>query len=352
MENDRYNVILAYDPGNSDIHRKVIARLFDLKPEAAKQFQIAEFTGQMIVKRGADLTTAKRLGHLFRGTGATISFQKTVSQPASLDGNPEASGRAADTTATCPKCGHQQSREKEECSACGIIFARIKTRPAPVQTQAPVAHKQPPKPPVWRRMLKETEKISPLLVALKRKIQPPASVEKISGWGQGVADRLIRCGLRFIIALIIEAGSLLLIRMSWFLYIATTTGQYYMKRFPEKAEVYNRIVQTDPLSLGLDTTLTVLWVGLLVGVAARLLNLIHHLYESQGFIGKLVIWFAPFIGATAWIMTLKEPFPEIPEAVMLVALPALCMLSSCLYLAQAILPRVGTRKKDSNTIQE
>ena len=87
MENDRYNVILSYDPNNLEIHRNVIACLFGLDPKVARRFENTTFTGRMIIKRGADLMTAKRFGHLFRHTGATCSFQKIVPQPASLDGN-------------------------------------------------------------------------------------------------------------------------------------------------------------------------------------------------------------------------------------------------------------------------
>jgi hypothetical protein len=346
MENHRYNVILSYDPNDLEIHRNVIACLFDLDPKAARRFKNAKFTGRMIIKRGADLMTAKRFGHLFRHTGATSSFQKIVSQPAPLDGNSapahgsQASHRTPNMMAPCPNCGHQQL-QVEECEVCGIIIAKAKTRPAPAQTAAPVAQTHPSNPWAMLRMLKGAERIRRPFGALLQKIQHPLAVDKLSGWAQQVADRLIRCGLVLVIALILEVGLLVFYKMTWLLYIATTTGQYYIKTFPEKAAVLERIAHADPLSLGLDTTLTVLWIGLLVGAVAQLLHLIGHLYESQHFIGKLVIWFAPSIGAAAWVMTQQEPFPEMTHAAILVALPALCMLSSCLYLAQAILPGVG-----------
>ncbi len=356
MENDCYNVILSYDPKNLEIHRNVIACLFDLDPKVARRFENATFTGRMIIKRGADLMTAKRFGHLFRHTGATCSFQKIVPQPASLDGNstpahgPQAPHRTPHMMAPCPNCGHQQS-QAEECEACGIIIAKAKTRPAPAQTAAPVAQTHPSNP--WAmllRMLKGAERIRRPFGALLQKIQHPLAVDKLSGWAQQVADRLIRCGLVLVIALILEVGMLVFYKMTWFLYVATTTGQHYIKTFPGKAAVFERIAHADPLSLGLDTTLTVLWMGLLVGVVAQLLHLIGHLYESQHFIGKLVIWFVPFMGAAAWVMTQQEPFPEMTHAAMLVALPALCLLSSCLYLAQAILPEVGEFLKRTTAV--
>jgi hypothetical protein len=245
--------------------------------------------------------------------------------------------------ATCPNCG-RPVYQLEECQACGIFIAKAKTRRPPPQEAAPVVEKPAPPSPapsVMAAVMEKVEAYGSPLVPLLRKIQHPIPVDKISGWGQTVADRLIRCGLVFVIAMILEIGMLAMGRMMWSLYTATVSGEHYLKNFPEKAAAYQHITGADPLSLGFEATVTMLWLGLLTGCAAQLLHLIHHLYESQHLIGKMVIWFAPFIGAGAWIMTRQVPFLEMVHAVLLVTLPALCLLSSCLYLGRALLPELG-----------
>jgi hypothetical protein len=110
---------------------------------------------------------------------------------------------------------------------------------------------------------------------------------------------------------------------------------------PEQARVFQSITEADPLTLGLDTTLVVFCVSLLVAGVAQVLHLIRYLYESQGIIGKLIVWFIPCMGLTAWIINQRHPYPELALAGTLVVVPTLCLLSSCLYLARMLLPEIG-----------
>lgn len=351
MEEDRYNVILSYDPNDSQIHRKVVSALFKKAPLAAQRFEEATFNGRKIIRRGVDLKTAEGFGRLFRGTGATCTLQKmTLNPPASADqnkvaaeGSQNAPTSSVPTPAACPNCGHPVS-QSEECRGCGIIIAKAKARRKPPKAAAPVVEKTAlpsSTPSVIARVMEKAEAYCGPLVTLLKKIRHPIPVDKISGWGQTVADRLIRCGLVFVIAMVLETAMLVMGRMMWSLYTATVSGGHYLKSFPEKAAVYRQITQANPVSLGFEATLTMLWIGLLVGCVCQLLHLIHHLYESQHLIGKLILWFAPFIGAGAWALTRQMPFLSMVDAVLLVTLPALCLLSSCLYLARALLPELG-----------
>jgi len=179
------------------------------------------------------------------------------------------------------------------------------------------------------------------LKALIRKIQHPIDVRKLTTWSKKVTDRMIRCGIVFAIALVLEIGLLALGKMLWSLYTATAMGKYYVARLPEQARMFQSVLEADPLTLGLDTTLAVFCVSLLVACAAQILHLIRYLYESQGIIGRLLLWFIPCTGLTAWLISQRHPYPELALAGTLTIVPTLCILSSCLYLARIILPELG-----------
>jgi hypothetical protein len=352
MDDNRYTVILHYDPNHKKIHEKVITCLSRLDPTASKRFVKTQLTGQVIIKRNTDLATAKRLKYILRDTGARCSVQKIVSNmppgigkdQKSADGAPGSHRETSPLLIRCPNCGYQQPPALE-CRACRIIISKAKPRRESKPVELPSAEKHLPRQPALSQFLNAVRHHARPAVALMQKIQHPIGVEKLTSWAQRVADRLIRCGLVFIIALILEVGLLSLGKMMWFLYTATTVGQYYLEKLPEKAEMFERIVHADPLTLGWDTTLTVLYVGLLIGCAAQVLHLIRNLYESQGIIGKLAFWVGPSVGLTAWIISQRHPYPEYALATTLVAVPTLCMLSSCLYLTQTILPEIGDFRK-------
>jgi hypothetical protein len=346
MENNRYTVVLHYDPQDAETHQKVIACLTRLAPNASKQFQKTEFTGRLILKRSTDPATARRLKQLINATGAGCDvhkvFEKRPTGTAEDRKTPDRSAAADRATQPpliqCPKCGCEQPANLE-CRACGIIIAKASlNRPSPAVEKPDEA---PVQDPVPSRILDRIQPWTRPILALIEKIQHPIDVRKLTTWSKNVADRLIRCGIVFVIALLLEIGLLSLGKMLWSLYVATAMGQYYVERLPEQAQVFQCVAEADPLALGLDVTLIVSCVSLMLGCVAQILHLIRYLYESQGIIGKLILWFFPCMGLNAWIISQWHPYPELAMAGVLAAVPTLCMLSSCLYLARTILPELG-----------
>ncbi len=340
MEKDRYTVMLRYDPQDAEIHRKVVDCLAHLDPRASRQFTEAEFNGRLILKRRTDPETALRLKQLFDATGAACDVYKVPETSVASKTGEQTAGQqgVSPLLMHCPNCGLEQA-VNQECRACGIIIAKAGLRRPPPAIEKPVAMQSPE--PAPHRMLSRLRQWSRPMLTMLQKIEHPIDVRKLTTWSKKVGDRLLRCGIVFFIALILETGLLLLGKMLWSLYVATGMGQYYVKRMPEQAKVFQSILEVDPLTLGLDTTLVVLGVGLLVGCAAQILHFIRYLYESQGIIGKLLLWFIPCTGLAAWIISQRHPYPVLPLAATLAAVPTLCMLSSCLYLARIILPEIG-----------
>jgi hypothetical protein len=336
MEKNRYTVALRYDPQDTEIHQRVVARLARIDPDAVQKFKRSAFTGRLILKRNADPTTAGRLKQLFSATGAVCDIRAESETPGA--GLSTGKRPSHPPMIQCPNCGCEQPGAPE-CRSCGIIIAKA-GRPRPHRTAEDPAATTPSGPPP-RNKPSHLRRWIRAASALVEKIEHPIDVRKLTTWSKRVADRLIRCAIVFTIALALEIGLLAMGKMLWSLYTATAMGQYYIERLPEQAQVFSAVAQADPLSLGLDTTIVVLCVSLLVACAAQILHLPRYLYESQGFIGKLLLWFIPCTGLTAWVISQRYPYPELPLAGTITAVPTLCILSSCLYLARILLPEVG-----------
>lgn len=342
MVDNRYSVELHYDPEDAQIHQKVIACLTRLDPKAAGRFEKAGFTGRLILKRNTDMATARRMKQLLNKTGASCDIRelsvkssaaRTEDLKAAVPAAVDPAGPAP--TMRCPKCGCEQPANPE-CRACGVIIARVgRDRPSPAVTAA-----KPSSEPPHQLSNRFRQRIRPILTLIHR-IQHPIDLRKLTTWSRRVADRLIRCGMVLAVALILEIGLLYLGKMLWSLYVATAAGQYYVDSLSEEARVFQSITEADPLSLGLDITLVVFFVNLLVACASQILHLTRYLYESQGILGKLILWFIPYTGLSAWFISQRHPYPELALAGTLALVPTLCMLSSCLYLARIILPEVG-----------
>lgn len=352
MDDNSYAVILHYDPDSKETRDKIVACLSHLDPTVSSRLENLKTTGRLIVKRRADLETANRLKRLLSGTGARCSVHK-LGAPQSgsdiknrgLDKDRPAAGRqAAGLLIKCPNCGYQQPPAME-CRACRIIIAKARPRTATDPNEARKAAKPPVRYWTKEQFFDRLHRYSGPLEALIKKIQNPMGVRRLTTWAQRALDRLIRCAIVFAIALVLEIGLLILGKMMWSLYVATDAGRYYLEKLPEKAQMFHSIALADAWTLGWNTTLTVLLVCLLLGGAAQFLHLVRYLYESQGVIGKLALWFGPCVGLTGWIVSQQHPFPEYALAATLVAAPTLCMLSSCLYLARTIVPEIGEFRK-------
>ena len=348
MDDDRYSIVLTYDPGNPEISRKVVACLARLDATAAERLARVGTPGRLVIKRDADRATTLRLAQRLQATGAKVHIKKHTA--ASKAGAVAAEGSGAPAPAgdekirpgwiRCPNCGFQQPPEFE-CRACGVIISKARGREAtPAAELVPKAAKRP-RAAHSGRIVQWLRRQMPTLLALREKITHPLSHRQVTGWIQRVADQSARCGIVFIIALGLESGLLYLGRMMWALYCATHVGQYYLEKIPEKAEPIQRLFDADPLAVGWETTVAVMSTTLVLGCAAQLLHLFRYLYLSQGILGRLVIWYIPSAAYSAWRISLQHPFPEYTTACMLVALPTLCLLSSSLHLAQATLPELG-----------
>lgn len=351
MDQDRYTIILQFDPKDKTIFQKVFNNLSQLDPNLTPRLKGLMASGKLIIKRDANLATARRILDSMGNTGAICGLKKQPPRPAPSTAPASQSPTNGDpvngelSMMCCPNCSFEQLPAKE-CLACGIIISKARPRQQTQQleTALPGNETKDRKPKTgpsfpMTAFADLRLRIIPKIWAWL-KAQPVRTI-RLPKWTQRMGDALLRCGVIFVIALIFEIGLLYLSSFFWHLYIWTTVGQYYVKHFADKAKALQSLVQTDPLVLGWEITVLSLFVCLAVACVARFFHLIRYFYDSQGFPGKLIIWFLPTIALTAWAQILRDPMIDYTIASILVIVPTICMLSGCLHLAQVLLPELG-----------
>ncbi len=361
MDNDLYTLVLQFDPKDKTTYRKVFYSLSLLDPNITPRLDELLASGKLIIKRDADLATARRILHRMRNTGANCGLKKQPTRPVTATSSALQAQISVDPNNSepsiirCPNCNHKQP-PTQECRACGIIIAKARPR---------LQAEKKKKTPLVNEAEDVKENSSPLhakatIANIRRQVIPsiwawlkaqPIRAVKLPSWSQNLGDALLRCGVVFVIALIFEIGLLYLGRYLWYIYLWTTVGQYYVKHFPDKAKAIQSLVQTDALMLGWEVTVLTLYICFLLGCVTRILHLIRYLYDSQGILGKLIIWFIPTVALTAWALILQDQVTDYAAACVLAIVPTTCILSSCLHLAKAMLPELnGIIKMITNSL--
>ena len=121
MDNDRYTIILEYEPDNPEIRRNIIECLSRLNPAATRRIEMKiAGSSRLVVKRDTDLAAARRLKHLLRNTGAVCHVKKQSLLPEQF---PESIASSLPSTVPdqktrtrfvpCPNCGFRQPPEAE-----------------------------------------------------------------------------------------------------------------------------------------------------------------------------------------------------------------------------------------------
>ncbi len=336
MNNQRYTVVLKLDSGEPRLRQRVIERLGRIDPSAHHRLKNLN-QGQITLKKHTDLATARRLVAFLKKTGAECKILKEGSSHKPAAPQSQVTDATPDAI-RCPNCRHEQP-PAIECQSCGVIIEkahrhRIKAfqREAPRPETPKPADPPPPRQPLYQRI------IDALPEWVKKPIIKP---KKIQNWWRRLADRLIACGVVSLAALVMQAVLLHVFNMLWFLYGETEVGKYYIRHFPEKAAAIQHLMAMDLLVLAWGSTLTVLCVCLLLSVPAQLLHLVRYLFDSQGWVGKLVIWCPPAAALAAWWIAREYELDHYLQAVALVLVPSMCIISTCLQMTRDALPEFG-----------
>ncbi len=133
MDNDLYTLVLQFDPKDKTIYQKVFHNLSLLDPNITPRLDGLLASGKLIIKRDADLATARLILHRMRNTGANCGLKKQPTRPATATSSALQAQTSVDpdnsepSIIRCPKCNHQQP-PTQECRACGIIIAKARPR--------------------------------------------------------------------------------------------------------------------------------------------------------------------------------------------------------------------------------
>ncbi len=299
--------------------------------------------GRVVLKRNADPDKDRRIVALLAETGAICRFEKAADN-AIAD---EAGKPLPAKTMVCPKC-HRAQKWAAECSHCGLIIDKFKTQIE--QAQSPTQVPQTPLKPVD----KASESRPRLWDTLKAQYGPsiekalnwlkgnPVGNKKIQQWSKRIADAIFRCMVVFMVTLLLEIGLLYLARMVWFVYTSTTVGQVYLSKFGGDANGIQYLLQSNMAMVGWQTSITVLVLCILFGIAAQWFHLIRFLYLPFGLLGHTLLWVLPLTGLSAWYLYQEGLTNQMGISCALTILPSLLLLPCCLQFAQTALPEMGT----------
>ncbi len=340
MENNLYTVMLKFDPDDQLLRQKVIQRLCQIDPTASKRLANIKH-GRVVVKKNTSLATAQRLGAVLQKTGAlcTIEKQPSAKHPAPPHDNESITPKnGSQQLIRCPNCKSEQS-PTIECRSCGAIIEKAHRHRVKAFQEKPAEPETPETPVQTNSIVKLYQRIVTSLPAWIKK--RPLKPEKLQNWWRRLADGMLSCGIVFIVALVLEIGLLYVLKMLWYVYTATNVGKYYVLHFPGKAAAIQHLMTMDMLMLAWDSTLMVLYVCLLLSIIAQFLHLIRYLFDTQGWVGKLIIWCTPTTALAAWGIFQQYHLPHYLPAIGLVLVPTLCILSRCMQMAHDTLPEIG-----------
>ena len=342
MDAQKNTLVLYFDPNHTPTQQKVRDCLIRLSPGSADRMDTLLNRGRVVLKRNADPDKDRRIVALLAETGAICRFEKAADNTVA----DEASKTLPARTMVCPKCKRAQ-KKAAECSHCGLIIDKFKTqiKHAKSATQVP----QPPLNPVDKPSESRPRLWDPLKAQYGPSIEKalqwlkgnPVGGEKIQQWSKRIADAIFRCMVVFTVTLLLEIGLLYLARMVWFVYTSTTVGQVYLSKFGGDTNGIHYLLQSNMAMVGWQTSITVLVLCILFGIAAQWFHLIRFLYLPFGFLGHTLLWVLPLTGLSAWHLYQEGLTNQMGVSCALTILPVLLLLPACIQFAQTAVPEMG-----------
>ncbi len=336
VDDRRYTVIVEFDPRDQVVRKRLIDRLARIDSKCSER-SIDLHHGRLVVKRDASRDDARRLGRAIHPTGARCKY---IRQPGLREDSKPAPPQPPPSQIICPNCRFEQPMALE-CRACGIIIAKARRQPV---RAVPKRQVQPPDtelPPILSfdkaELLRRVRAVLPVWLH-HRSLNP----ERFRIWWRRWVDRMLNCGIAFAAALILQAVLLHVFKILWFVYTSTVVGQYYNRQFPDEAAAIHQLLSIDLLPIIWDSAVMVLYVSLVLSLGARFLHLIRYFFDPLGLIGRLIVWWPVTAALAAWGLYLDYYLPNYPIAVVLTALPALCIIFSCLRMTRDCFPEIGT----------
>lgn len=143
------------------------------------------------------------------------------------------------------------------------------------------------------------------------------------------------------VTVILYAGLLYLVNLSWMLYIETPIGKRSLALHIVDIRAIEDLQAENFLMLSLEVSLIVLMVCLVFGAVSQVSLLIRYFYEGRGFFYRLIVWGIPCVALTA--VAISRTYEIGPVASFLLGLgPTMVLFHGCLRFTPGLLPEIST----------
>lgn len=167
----------------------------------------------------------------------------------------------------------------------------------------------------------------------------------VRSYGRKLKEEVIGIILLWVVALVANFILYYGFNMLWVLYQETPVGRSWARRYHDVHRLIENLLSEGSPAFILEVTLTAFAVCMIVAAAAQFLHIARMLFHSRGIIGKLVLWVAPLILASAWRLNQSTGWDDMTLASAACALPVLILFNGCFNFTYELVPELGQALK-------
>ena len=161
-------------------------------------------------------------------------------------------------------------------------------------------------------------------------------------YGRTLIGQLLSMALQLLVAAAITTVALYVSQLAWIAYTDTPVGQRFVASFPHRASVYTDLFRRDFISLATQVTLLAFGIVQPIAVGCQLFYLIRLFYYPFGVLRKVAFWGLPLTALVAHHVQNRMGIYPFQTALLLAAVPTLCIFGGCLRMAKQLLPEIGS----------
>ena len=171
------------------------------------------------------------------------------------------------------------------------------------------------------------------------KLRLRRAVRQIQIWFRHLIYSVIEIIILFVATGMLVGIILSFLEAFWYLYLQTPVGiKYTANPSISSAHLITQLFKADLFVFSLEITTSAMGACLVISAASQVLALRRYFYAGRGILSR-VIWLMLFSAASASsLMQIVQLDPRVAFAISLV--PSLCLFTSCMNIADRLLPEV------------
>jgi hypothetical protein len=160
-------------------------------------------------------------------------------------------------------------------------------------------------------------------------------------YGRNLVDIVTRAILLVICTTILNIIVLYFYNILWHIYRLTYIGSQFVIQQPQRTQMITAILSNDINGLSLNTTLAAFVICMVISATCRTFYLSRFFYQSQGKIGKLVLWGLPLTALVSMYTNSQHGFHSWAAVIPITIVPTLCVFTYCFTFSDRLLPELG-----------